>query len=491
MRLHFLILAKAAAFLGASWLIYALPEMAPNIHHYRVFLAALGLLTVLYLLQLYLTWRDRRVATPWWAGAAAAFAITFASPVLYETDPLRYYWDGLSVTRGESPYVVAPKDHPQFADSPWAQQLNYPELPTIYPPGALALFGLGSLVNPFFYQDSSYPSPSWPAVKSARPWQAAWGWKLVMGCLAVAVVWVWRKRRWDLILFHPLFLTKFALNVHIDGVLMLLLLLAFAPATLKSQPWRSGLWLGLSIATKWVTALLLPFFALHHWHRARHIHPRPPKTALLKAGQCVATASGITLLAIALGQWGAEGKFLFSFKKFANDWLFFGFWQRWAMDGLQAFGVAEPLKLSKIFGYGGILAVYGSVLLAFGARSAPRSWSILGRAQRPLARLTLPLASSVALMAFYSGLPVINPWYLLTMLPLALEVRQRLVSPLVFTLTVSASAVYYDGYEDPLVSRYMAYLLVVAAMAFDGRAVVRRGAKVAGRRRLRNELESP
>lgn len=476
MRQHLLIFASTAAFLGASWLIYALPELAPEIHHYRIFLAGLGLLTLLYVLGLYLTWRQRRVTTPWWVGAVAAFIMTFASPVLYETDPLRYYWDGLSVVRGESPYVVAPKDHPQFAHTPWAQQLNYPELPTIYPPGAAALFGLATLANPFFYDSSSFSAASWPAVHAAKGWQAAWGWKLVMGALAAAVVFVWRIRRWDLILFHPLFLTKFALNVHIDGVLMLLLLLAFAPGGLRSQPWRSGLWLGLSIATKWITVLLLPFLALHHWHRARHGLVRRPLASLAKASQCVVAAAAVTALAIAVGQWGAEGKFLFSFKKFASDWLFFGFWQRWAMDALQAFGAAEPLKLSKIFGYCGILVAYAAILLAFAARSAPRPSSAPsgGVRQGPLARLTLPIASSIALMAFFSGLPVINPWYLLTMLPFALEVRQRLVSPLVLTLTVSASAMYYDGYEDPLVSRYTAYLLVVAAMAFDLRSMARR-----------------
>lgn len=457
------------AFLASAWGIHALPDLAPDTHHYYVYVYWLGALSLGYALWLWRSWDDGPIATAlrryWRIGAIVAFLVTVASPVLYETDPIRYYWDGLSVVRGESPYVVAPMDHPAFASTPWAQTLNHPNLPTIYPPGAQGLFALGALINPYFaggYETSG----AWQTVSL---WQASFGWKLVMGVFAAAAVILWREERWDLLLFHPLFLTRFALNVHIDGVMMVLLMAA--TIALRRRGSASSLWpgvlLGLSIASKWITALLLPIFALRLL-KSDDQHPQASeRLGWRPAVLCVLGAVLVVASTVAIGQWGAEGKFFYSFKKFASEWLFFGFWQRWAMEGLQAAGLGfdEALPASKLIGYSGFAVLYGTILLAYGRTVwkpldgwLPRWWRLRGG---------VAAAMALALLAFYSALPVINPWYLLVLVPLSIQVRHLLLAPMVMTFAVSASALYYIHSEDPTVARYAAYLAVVAAMIYD------------------------
>lgn len=456
------LLCLLALFLGSSWLIALLPELFPDIHHYEVYLAWLAALTIGYGVWL---WRRREPVASWRLGAIAAFVGTLASPVLYETDPIRYYWDGLSVIRGESPYVTAPADHPQFAEVPWAEQLNYPELPTIYPPGAQALFAVATALNPWFYGPSRPEANdrlgAWSAVKVASLWQASFGWKLVMAVFGALAIVLWRHRRWDLLLAHPLFLTKFALNVHIDGVLMVLVIAATLPTVLRSPSVSSALLVGLSIATKWITALVVPFIALFQAsYRAVTLGQNRWAALLRHAVVYGAVAGAVAVAAVVVGQWGAEGKFFYSFKKFASDWLFFGFWQRWLMDALLAYGLpsAEALRYSKWGGYIGIILFYIIILVGYGR-------SVIARP--PSGRAQLISALAVALLVFYSGLPVINPWYLLVLVPFAIEVRHSLLSPMALTLAVSASAAYYYRYEDPIIMRYVAYGLVVAALAID------------------------
>lgn len=461
----FILLALSVAFLASAWGIHALPDLAPDIHHYYVYVYWLGALSLGYALWLWRSWDDAPFASVlrrhWRLGAALSFALTVASPVLYETDPIRYYWDGLSVVRGESPYVIAPKDHPAFAGTPWAQTLNHPSLPTIYPPGAQGLFALSTLINPFF-AGRLESSGAWQTVSL---WQASLGWKLVMGLFAAAAVILWRKERWDLLLFHPLFLTRFALNVHIDGVMMVLLMAATLALKRAGSSWWPGVLLGLSVACKWITALLLPFFALRLLKS-----DDPQATAGLRWRPAVLCVLGTLLVVggtVAIGQWGAEGKFFYSFKKFANEWLFFGFWQRWALDGLRAAGLGfdAALPASKFIGYSGFAVLYVTILLAYGRTVWPPLDGWLPSWWRLRGGVTTAMA--LALLAFYSALPVINPWYLLVLVPLSLQLRHRLLAPLVMTFAVSASALYYIHSEDPIVARYGAYLAVVAAMVYD------------------------
>lgn len=91
-------------------------------------------------------------------------AIFIGSTPIYEDDWNRYLWDGAVITQGISPYVYSPEDVFRYsgedknlqtlsalseANDSFVQRINNPQLTTIYPPTAQAVFALSALIKPF------------------------------------------------------------------------------------------------------------------------------------------------------------------------------------------------------------------------------------------------------------------------------------------------------------------------------------------------------
>ncbi|HWW61393.1 MAG TPA: hypothetical protein VN181_08505, partial [Thermoanaerobaculia bacterium] len=77
----------------------------------------------------------RRATLPF--AAIVAIALVLRAPLmtsepLLSNDVYRYLWDGQALRSGVNPYAHAPHD----------PRINHPEIPTIYPPHAEALFVL-------------------------------------------------------------------------------------------------------------------------------------------------------------------------------------------------------------------------------------------------------------------------------------------------------------------------------------------------------------
>ena len=91
--------------------------------------------------------------------------IFIGSTPIYEDDWNRYLWDGAVTAKGVNPYDYAPEQvyEAEAADRPallklkamdethgdQTKRINYPELRTIYPPVAQALFTLAAIIKPF------------------------------------------------------------------------------------------------------------------------------------------------------------------------------------------------------------------------------------------------------------------------------------------------------------------------------------------------------
>lgn len=91
-------------------------------------------------------------------------ALFIGSVPIYEDDWNRYLWDGASAAQGVNPYAYAPKEIIEGANSENPQirklnkfdsetgdityRINYPELRTIYPPGAQVVFTAAALIDP-------------------------------------------------------------------------------------------------------------------------------------------------------------------------------------------------------------------------------------------------------------------------------------------------------------------------------------------------------
>jgi hypothetical protein len=87
--------------------------------------------------------RTSRLLLPVFGAALLARLVLVAAPPTFSDDVYRYLWDGRMVLAGSDPYAHPP-DAPElacFRDSDWAQ-INHPGLRTIYPPAAQGLFAV-------------------------------------------------------------------------------------------------------------------------------------------------------------------------------------------------------------------------------------------------------------------------------------------------------------------------------------------------------------
>jgi alpha-1,6-mannosyltransferase len=183
---------------------------------------------------------------------AAVWHIEFLRvPAGADDDIHRYVWDGRLQRLGYNPYVVVPSD-PAVKElhTPETRNLNNPDLPSPYPPGAQLYFRAVTAI-----QESTF------ALKVA----------FVVCELAIILVLLDLLRRKQqgahLVLafaWNPLLAIEVAGSGHIDIVGALLLLVSAAALVRR---WRAtaAVGLGLAIAVKFLPIVLLPLY----WKRIR------------------------------------------------------------------------------------------------------------------------------------------------------------------------------------------------------------------------------
>jgi hypothetical protein len=168
-------------------------------------------------------------------------AVGWAHLPTLSNDAYRYVWDGHLILHGVSPYLHPPDD-PALAhlrDGVIWPHVGWPTAPTIYPPGAEALFTLVNLLTPLSFG-------AWKAVLALCD--------LATGGLMIFAL---RQRGLDprraiLYWWSPLPLLEFALNAHLDAVAILLTLAAVlaACATWHGARAAAGMLLGLAALVK-------------------------------------------------------------------------------------------------------------------------------------------------------------------------------------------------------------------------------------------------
>ena len=339
----------------------------------------------------------------------------------YEDDFYRYLWDGYRFATTGSPYGAAPEE---FFVDPAVPALfqgvldgvNYPELPTIYAPVTQIVFLVAYWVK-----------PASVAVLQVILIAVDLGAVFLLLRLAPA-------RNVLLYAWCPLVVKEIAFTAHPDGVGVCLLLAAIVLAR-NRRWWIVAVLLGLAVATKTFALVLAPLILV----RARFGH-------WLLFG---ATVAAVYLPFVLRG--GAD---LLSLEVFARNWEFNS-----ALFGLLKTVVA-PSDARLVVGLAFALFWAGYFLryARSGDQGIPRGDWLLG--------LLLVLS------------PVINPWYLLWLLPFAV------VFPSVWAWTASFAVLlsYVTGlnlpdytmqpYEQPVWARGLEYGLIFLALAVD--AAVRR-----------------
>ena len=289
-----------------------------------------------------------------------------AQPVL-EDDHYRYLWDGRSFALTGSPYTNAPADH--FDDPTLSASfervldgINNPDIPSLYPPMAELLFLVSYWIAP----------GEFIAIKLL----------LILADLATLLLLLKLvKPRYALLYaWCPLLIQETAFTGHVDTLGVFFLVAAIYART-RSQFLWVPVYLALAIATKFLAVLLLPFLLLR---------VRMREWALL------VPVLGILYLPLAVARGPGEGS---GFAHFLAEWEF----NSTGFALLANFG--GPV-FAKIVG----AACVGAVCIALLVREHQ------GRTGSCSPPPTIP-RGDLLLICFFLFAPVVNPWYLLWLLP--------------------------------------------------------------------------
>lgn len=336
-------------------------------------------------------------------------AVTYDSFLLFDNDIWRYLWDGHVSSAGISPYAFEPRSPaldglavPENDKTVWADiraNVNHNDVPTIYPPFAQSLFRGANAIAP----------GSVLVMKSLLI-----AFDLLTVSLMLVVLRGLRQPMTDVILYgwNPLVIKAVAGSGHIDAVLGTLLILVVW-ALLRNRTSLAAIVLGLAMLARITPILLLPFIA-------RRIGWR--KTVL---GLGVMFVGYVPYLDV-------KGTPFSGFITFGKEWQFnSGFFR--LMESLLAHFNSNPLAIVRVLAMVLVMALVTCLIY-----------------QDATKRLPFHSLAACELGALLVLSPTVMPWYIVSILPLAVIAKSRLwiqLSPLLCL----GFFVMIDGTEPPLV----------------------------------------
>ncbi len=312
--------------------------------------------------------------------ALVAVAGLLAQPLL-EDDHFRYLWDGYITATTGKPYAWAPAAYFENDAVPAVMQevlsgINHPEVPTIYGPLLQVIFALGYWLAP----------------------AALWPLKLVLLCALLAVLWLLRGAGiappWLMVFaLHPLVVKESAFTAHPDVLIGLVLLAAVLAWRRGMEGWAGAL-AGLAVAMKFSAVAVIPLFCIDRRGR-------------FSTRGCLAMLVTLSLVyaPVWLSVAGGEGRALAAL---GGQWVFNPLLFKLA-GAVMSDGAARML----------VLVLFAVAWLAIALSWVNRLRSIDSQRYSTQAE-HLPVPPVVCvLVALLLLSPVINPWYWLWILPLA------------------------------------------------------------------------
>lgn len=343
---------------GCIYILPAAPAAQSGSYYVAIHLALTGLMFAL--------WRAKEVDIKMLLLAGLCLRIILIpAPIFSSNDSERYLWDGAVVLAGLDPYITAP-NMPEAADlrALWPTPEEHGAYPTLYPPGALALFALSALAGPV---------------------KGIWLWKFlasIAGLLSLLIGYDLLKRRGllrhlPLIALSPLLLLETGVGAHLDSFCVLAVVTALALCD-REKFILAGLIIGWSASLKFLPAIMTGplIFYLR------------PTAALKLLASALISFIAIYALAIASG-FQAIGILPVFFEKWRNGAPFYN-------------------ALEYIFSPESLLWVIGTIAILMFALAA-----YLARQGRIMLALMITFAAPLVLS------PVVFPWYLCVLVPLA------------------------------------------------------------------------
>jgi len=363
----------------------------------------------------------RRRGEPFPRGRLILWTIIFricglAGGPFYEDDFYRYLWDGYRFATAGTPYGAAPEEFfvdPGVAPAMQAvlDRVNYPELPTIYAPVTQATFLLGYWLQP----------------GSVTPLQVI---LIALDLLVVALLLRLAPPR-NVLLYAwcPLVIKEVAFTAHPDGVGTCLLLAAVVLA--RERRWGfAAVALALATGAKEFALVLAPLVL-----------------AGTRVRYWLVFAATLTVVYAPFALHGESG--LASLQEFAREWEFNPLLFGLLKAALPPFEARLAVGLAFAAFWGWYYVRYSRIR----GPGVPRGDWVFG--------------------ALLAASPVINPWYLLWLLPFAA------ITPSIWAWTASFAVMlgYVTGlnlqdlaahpYAQPLWARWLEFGLILCGIGCD------------------------
>ena len=419
---HFTVLG--AGFAGLELCYTQLVRLQNLREHAAAFLCWIGLALLFFFLIV--AWLRRNAAVLSGSrglllaslAAAVVFRLTLfgLTPTLSE-DIYRYVWDGRVQQAGINPYAYAPID-PALAPLRTFESrlINHPDIATIYPPLTQFAFRAGAAIGPTLWSQKFIFVMCDLAIIALLMW-----WLPQLGIPALmSLIYAW----------HPLAVVEVAGSGHNDPLGIAWLLIGLIAWQSRRQLEATSAF-ALAFLSKFATLLLWPFYAV-------------------RARRWLVVFLGLVLL----GGWWARCS-----PHLSGTSLHYG--ADWECN-------SSLYLLLRVLWRSALAARLTAVvaLAGYGVRLAIRCDDLIG--------YTLRMLQAAVLLA-----PVVEPWYVLWLLPL-LCLRFSW-GWLVFSGAVMASYavqieyVAHGIWRIPLWARWAAYGQLYAWLVWQGIAVIRRG----------------
>lgn len=313
---------------------------------------------------------------------------------LFEDDYYRYMWDGYQTYTTMDPYTLAPsvffdrEDYPELFD-PVLSLINYPEIATVYGPVTQWVFALAYLIDA----------------------GAVWPLQLLAGLADIALIGVlYRLGAGNALLLYawsPLVLKEFSLTAHPDIYALLAMFLCLLAVTSK-QIWLAGVFLALGVGSKVFAILVFPYLLARRWS---------VRYWAILCGWFVITIGLITASFGTVKIWLPDG-----LQAMADNWLFNSAVYLLLLE-VFPFHVAKIVLLGS-FSITVVFICVTRLMSARESRVAPgnerASENTVRSSPTKLWRNTQDsFRGDWLFMWFLLALPVVNPWYVVWVLPFA------------------------------------------------------------------------
>lgn len=361
--------------------------------------------------------------------------MALSTPILMETDPYRYVWDGFISSKGINPYRFSPKENPFYSSISWSGNINHPHLTTIYPPGAQILFFISTYLNPFFY--SKYFTLN-------SIWGITLGLKVIVGLTASSLLYLLRKENWNRLFFHPCFILLGIIGAHIDFFIIPIVLGLFFYHPLRVGESKGNnlrlFTLVFGILIKFIPIIYTPIL-LVDWIKNRGWGHTLSKVFL-----------GITSLLFfyIIFFKGSQGRIFESLEVYNKHWYFFGFIHQYFLDFFRRLGLQNPFIWSKLS-----CALIG-VSIAF--RLVWMNYK---------GQFTQGITAMFLTLFFLCLSPTLHPWYLLILLPFAYRYYATFWTPVIWPFLGLFSKLFYLNNQDPFWTRNLIYSIILILIIRD------------------------